>query len=461
MPAEAPETVPVLVIDAPPVDGFVPHIAVATTDAKKSFDEWDATPSAVIGNYTFADPHINYGFGLFDTGAGVSVISHANADRFNVLTQYTFNTGLFVEVGGVTGSVDAWVSQPIGLWMAGLGAIDKSTLELDTSALVGEWNVSVAMGQVPAPGAPDIATAIGSPMAVFYETLIRNDLTHTVERDGETYTGPDITFYNLDDPAAPDYPNSVPLELRPAGAAAVYYWPCFASLQYCPGGDGSPSLPSFLIGVSSQSLYFASSVSLGDNGNSAMDRDGFMVDTGAQVTVLGSSLAAVLGLNPNQPEFVVEIEGVDGQVIDAPGFYIDTLGIAAIGEWLTYTNTPVILLDIASPEGGTLEGIIGMNLLTRYNFVFRGGGLSGGLPWLDFEALPPINADYDGDGDIDSVDFAYLQTCMTAEGVPQTDLYCEGAFLDGDSDIDQHDLDLFVDCARGPAVTPPPYCTGG
>ena len=42
---------------------------------------------------------------------------------------------------------------------------------------------------------------------------------------------------------------------------------------------------------------------------------------------------------------------------------------------MRFTNVPVILLDVASPEGGTLDGIIGMNLFVEYNFVVKGGGL--------------------------------------------------------------------------------------
>jgi len=59
----------------------------------------------------------------------------------------------------------------------------------------------------------------------------------------------------------------------------------------------------------------------------------------------------------------------------APGFYIDTLEIPALGRWFRATNVPVVLLDIASPEGGTLDGIIGMNLFVDCNLILRGGGL--------------------------------------------------------------------------------------
>jgi hypothetical protein len=59
----------------------------------------------------------------------------------------------------------------------------------------------------------------------------------------------------------------------------------------------------------------------------------------------------------------------------APGFYVDSLEIPALGRWLKATQVPVILLDVSSPEGGTLDGIIGMNLFVDFNLIIRGGGL--------------------------------------------------------------------------------------
>ena len=65
--------------------------------------------------------------------------------------------------------------------------------------------------------------------------------------------------------------------------------------------------------------------------------------------------------------------------------------IPALGQWLRFSNVPVTLLDVSSPEGGTLDGIIGMNLFTEFNLVLRGGGLAlEEDPYLAFE---PIHVD--------------------------------------------------------------------
>jgi predicted aspartyl protease len=106
-----------------------------------------------------------------------------------------------------------------------------------------------------------------------------------------------------------------------------------------------------------------------------MDKNRFMLDTGAQVTVVGSRIAARLQLDPSDPEFEVEIQGVTGDVIMAPGYYIDAIDIPALGQWFQARQVPVVLLDISSPEGGTLDGIIGMNLFVDFNLIVRGGGL--------------------------------------------------------------------------------------
>ena len=113
-----------------------------------------------------------------------------------------------------------------------------------------------------------------------------------------------------------------------------------------------------------------------------------MLDTGAQVTVVGSRIAARLQLNPAAPEFEVEIEGVTGDVTMAPGFYVDTLEIPALGQWFKATHVPVVLMDISSPEGGTLDGIIGMNLFVDFNLIVRGGGLFlDGDPTLELQRV--------------------------------------------------------------------------
>jgi predicted aspartyl protease len=359
------------VVDSPPLGGFVPWITLAITD--KRFDEtsmiFEAVPeSPVTGEYMTANPDADYAIGIFDTGASAHVISHTAAAQASLSGPYL--TSNIIEISGIVGSVDAWVSQPVGIFVDGIGAIEPNGLLYDTSGMVGEWNTAVAVGD--AVGSPNLPTAIGSPLSVYYAAEFRNERQLFLTHNYEDFNGPDIIFYDREDPYIPLYPNIIPLELRPLGGVNVQYIPTIDPFNPF---EFPPASPSVIIGNLSQSIFFVHSVDLYEADKSAIDKDRFMLDTGAQVTVVGSRIAARLKLDPDDPNFELPVMGITGETVIAPGFYIDAIEIPALGEWLSFTDVPIILLDVSSPEGGTLDGIIGMNLFVEFNFVLRGGGL--------------------------------------------------------------------------------------
>ena len=384
------------VVDSPPVDGFVPWIVVSVTYARETYGNgiFQATAtSSITGSFLTTDPANDYTVGLLDTGAGASIMGYEAATRTGIFN-YQLVTDNPIEIIGVTGSVTATVSHPLGLFMDGIGAPEPNGVLSDHSGFVGETNVAIVVGDVPEPCQPDLPTAIGSPVAVYFAAEIRNDQVVTLPHEGEFFRGPDIHFYDIEDPCVPTYPNVIPLELRPLGSVDVQYtYDPFAGDIFDP--DYSPNNPSIIIGNLSQSLFFVSSVDMTNGDKSAIDKDRFMLDTGAQVTVVGSRVGARLGLDHNNPDFLVEIQGVSGGVSFEKGFYIDTIDIPALGQWLSLTNVPIVLLDVASPEGGTLDGIIGMNLFLEFNLVVHGGGLSGqDDPSLQFEVADiPLTGD--------------------------------------------------------------------
>jgi len=389
-----------MLVESPPVDGFVPWIAVSITTRRKAELELEAdVETSVRGNYpTGVNPQTDYVIGLFDTGASAHVMGYAGGMRTRIYPGLI--TASETVVSGVTGSVVASVTQPLGVFIDGLAAIDPETLALDSSNMKGESNVAIMVGQNPGTF-PDLPTAIGTPMSVYYTTVIRNDRMLTVERDGETFTAPDIRLYAADDAQAPQFSNVIPLELRPLGGVSVQYIPTLdlglggIDIDDILGGGGfasdfPPASPSVIIGNSSQSLFFVHSVDLYDGEKSALDKDRFMLDTGAQVTVVGSRIAARLQLDPAAPEFEVEIEGVTGEISMTPGYSVDAIDIPALGQWFQARQVPVVLLDVSSPEVGTLDGIIGMNLFVDFNLIVRGGGLFlDEDPALELERIEP------------------------------------------------------------------------
>jgi len=396
------------VIDSPPIDGFVPWIAVSPTDARSTDDDFYADDiDYLVGNYLTTYPQLDYAIGIYDTGAAANIMGYADADRAGVFAK-NLDGPFTVELIGAAGSIEAIVSLPLGLFIDGLDAIDPYPYDpngiLDMSGMVGEWNTSILLGQLPMPDAPDLPTAIGSPMSVYYAAHFQVDQQITVTHNSQDFTGPHITFYPWYETGIPTYSNKVTLELRPHGGV-VAYWPYIDPETF----EFVPMIPSVIIGDSMQSLFFFPEVDLTDGNKSAPAQDEFIYDTGAQVTVIGSTLAARLGLN--DPNFYVDIIDITGEITIVPGFYIDSIEIPALGQWLSFTNVPVVMLDVASVEGGFLDGIIGMNLFTEYNFVINGGGFDLQTPpYIKFEPIPyHIPADIapsGGDGKVDYPDLA-------------------------------------------------------
>jgi predicted aspartyl protease len=382
------------VIDSPPIDGFVSWVVVSITDQSGGYWDIDAVPETeVVGNHLTENPQSDYAIGIFDTGASTHVIGYDDAN-----TTGMYDTGLVthqpVELIGATGTAIGYASQPLGLFIAGLDILEPNGLLLDDSEMLGESNVSIIVGNPVE--SPNLPTAIGIPLGVYFSAAFCNNKQFSVTIDGNDFNSPYISFYSLDDSSVPSYSNLIDLELRPSDASAVQYIPCDLIGDCGVDPDGSPAIPSTIWGLlSNQSLYFLPWVNLADSNYSINNIDGFMLDTGAQVTVISRTVASGLHLNTSNPDFPVVIQDVTGEITIAPGFFLDSLDIPADGEWLEYTNVPVVVLNVQSPEGGFLDGIIGMNLFVDLDFVIKGGGLigQGYSPTLEFEPACHIVGD--------------------------------------------------------------------
>ncbi|MFI4910624.1 MAG: TIGR02281 family clan AA aspartic protease [Sedimentisphaeraceae bacterium JB056] len=407
-------------IDHPPIIGFVPYIAISFTDENLGDTSYDAQQKlSYVGTSLVANPSANFGIGIFDTGASAHVIGYQTSQSLGLSGDYL--TSNIMTIGGVSGFVDTYVSMPIGVFFSGLDAINQTDGSLDISSTCGQSNVSVVSGMQPYAGEPDLPTVIGCPMSVFYDVSINNDNPVVINKEGKRYKSPSLTVYDQGDLSSPTYSNVIPLELRPLGALSVTYTLSYEDILN-GGLDFKPGSPSVITGVGSQSLYFVHAVDLEHNGSLAFDKDRFMFDTGAQSTLIGSRVAARLGLDPSSPDFEIQAMGVNGQIVNLPGFVIDSITIPTLGNWLTFTNVPVALLDVASPEGGTLDGIIGTNLLNNYNMVLRGGGMMlQDDPYIEFEPrqtsfilgdIAPLD---NPDGQIDEQDFLLLASYWLME----------------------------------------------
>jgi hypothetical protein len=61
--------------------------------------------------------------------------------------------------------------------------------------------------------------------------------------------------------------------------------------------------------------------------------------------------------------------------------------------------------------------------------------------------------DFDGDTDVDMIDFSHLQNCLSGAGIPY-DLGCTNADIDEDGDVDQSDVTTFLPCLAGANASP-------
>ncbi|MFH1613658.1 MAG: aspartyl protease family protein [Planctomycetota bacterium] len=413
-------------IDSPPIAGFTPYVVISVTDARA--EEGDTVSyqyTTVTGDYLTGSPQTDYSVGIFDTGAAAHLMGYANASAAGIYAAslLTPNT---VTLTGVTGSAEAWVSEPLGLFIDGIQAVDANGMLCDTSQMIGQGNVSIAVGQEPEPNQPDLPTAIGAPMAVYYAAHIDNYSQVTISHNSRDYNSPAVTFYDLENPAIPVLANTVPLILVPSFAIDVEYPLDLEAIWELIFRPGQPSIITGLLG---QCLFFVHSVDVAHGPKQAVQNDRFLFDTGAQVSTIGSSLASILGLHSADPDFTVDIMGANGEISVEPGFFIDSLYIP--GDYsLELTNVPLVLLDVSSPEGGYVDGIIGMNLLVDYNLVFRGGGLyTQPGPKFEYEPATCSNpadiAPAGGDCAVDYLDLAQIAYYwLTAE--PAADITGDG-----------------------------------
>jgi len=438
------------IIESPPIDGFVPYVTVAATDAR-SYEVYDIdayTKFSVTGNYLTGSPQTDYAIGIFDTGSSAHIINAYDAWIMGIYDAGLV-TSIPITILGATGQVDALVSQPLGIFTDGLSAIDPDTFLANDSNMVGQSNVATIVGDIIE--SPYLPTVVGSPLAFFFTTVIKNSRPVTRNIDGNDITGPDIHLYQYDDSKIPAYTNKITLELRPSSGYAIQYFPCIELYEGdCPEGDGEPTTPSVVFDSmmfsAPQSLFFATRTDLA-HGSRTSQQKHFMLDTGAQITVVSESQAAEIELFQNEPNFMVEIVDVTGQSTIVDGFYVDSLEISAIPSYLSFTHVPVIVLDVNSPEGGVLDGILGTNLFIDTDLYIHGGGLAGqDQPYIKFAFLPAgIAGDIapaGGDGRVNILDLAALAGAWLAN--PLSSNWNSQADLAPDAIIDFRDFAILA-----------------
>ncbi|WP_168221952.1 retropepsin-like aspartic protease [Aquisphaera giovannonii] len=118
-----------------------------------------------------------------------------------------------------------------------------------------------------------------------------------------------------------------------------------------PGGPAPTSAPLAMVPVTVR-----------DNGREVTSY--FLLDTGAQLSMVSPSVAQALNIDLSHPSDTIDVGGVGGTVA-VPLVPVDQLDVkAANGTSLAWTNLQVGVLDLNVPGGPTIGGVFGMDFLT-------------------------------------------------------------------------------------------------
>ncbi len=383
-----------LPLQSPPINGFVPQVIFGLTDEKTADDfDWEAQRSIVPQGSSLPVSHPpKYFSAVFDSGSNTHLFSFDTYIEMDIPDSGRVGAHT-AELVGANGSEEAEISDPLGVYVTGLGnAVSPVTTALTpkSGTLRGQYNTSILTAYEDS-ALPNI---VGSPMLAQFQVGIRNTRPHHLVVNSQPIDSPHVTMGNIDTPA----PNNQWVRLTvtkasPSGTVATpTYIPSFDDFEDL---SDNPSNPTFWNALMSSAN--------GSHTGGSFSGQPFLFDTGAQVTVLSEDTASSVGFysagpNPSTPDFYVEIAGVGGQVDQVPGFYMQSLSISTNGGPITWNNVPVIVYDVVDPTDGDgfVPGILGMNLFTDRDLIINGNSANAAVGTGVF--IGPIFRQWKSDG---------------------------------------------------------------
>ena len=446
----------------PRLSGFSPLVAITTSDKRRPVLDFEHDLHYSYVGYALNYPaDQNFVIGYLDSGAAPDLAAGSYAD---ILGLSGFNLSPNPSpIAGVGGTVDGYISYPIGYFAAGLSAVNANGT-LDLGAVVGHSNVATVVAPEVNCGNGEILTAVvGLPLMSFFNSIIRIDDPRTVTVHGETFTGPDVQIqdqmYLL-----PEYARKVAMEFAggfPATTAG--YYAAFDPFE--PGSEEDPTSPTLLTvaagflptGGAFLATLFVIEGEPGPTNPAQPMR--VLVDTGAQSSIMSEAMAANLSL-PFEPDFKADVCGVGGLVTDVDGYYVDYVKINARGGALEFSRAPFVVVDLPSPEGGTLDGVLGMNFFWNRNVIFEPAlGLDGKSAFLHLsDPIPFAYGDFDLDFYVDMEDIPSFVSCMSGPGVQPVSPECDHVDADESGTVDLFDFAQFQLCFRGADTIADPAC---
>ncbi len=430
-----------------PLAGFSPFVAIMTSDARVASSEAEShiyLENSYTGTPLSSSPQfpgVPFTIGTLDSGTMCDVVFGSAASSLGVTgEQLTTNSEAIGYFGNNT--INAYVSQPLGVFAAGLAAVSSDN-SVNTDMIVGQSNKSIYAAE-PAicQGNEFMNAVLGKSFMTFYTTVIRNDIKYAVNMNGKSWYGPDIEFLPQGSTDIPAYSYEIPISFE-----GQYEEFSINSAAYFADLDGStPVFPSILSHHSNEYNFnfptdadFLVEINVTQNGN--VYPLVMRVETGTQTTILSPETALQLGLS-QAADFSVDVCGFNELLTDIPGYYLDTVAISTTTTPLNYSHVPVIVTDI---NNETIDGILGMNFFYDRNITFAPITSETGQSCTLYVSDPIdyIFADFDHSGKVDLFDYASLSTAW-GSSAGTTD-YNIAFDLKNDSIIDLADLGLFAE----------------
>lgn len=450
----------------PRLAGFSPLVAITTSNKRSLTDidfEHDTTtfydcnigaPSGSTCGALRPPANANYVIGILDSGSVVDLAAGSGATALGLTGNYL--TTNVVPIGGVGGETTALVTQPVGFYAQGLSAVGSSGL-LNTSAMVGHTNVSALVAPPIICGGVELVSAfVGTPLIAFFNTVIRVDTPIAVGHNGRIFSGPSVQVQGQSS-TLPEFERAFAMEVGGISPVTTCsYYPDFEDLI-------TPIVPTQLsftpLSFPTGGVFFSRvQARMGEpSGTNFPITMRLMVDTGAQASIISEAMAAELNL-PLEPDFTISACGVGGIIEGIPGYYIDYVRINAFGGALEFSRAPFVVLDLLSPEGGGLDGVLGMNFFWNRNVIFE--------PSLSFSSFFHVSdplridyGDYDSDYRVSLGDAAGFALCRT--GVVPSPLTpdCESLDVDTNGTLDLIDFARLQNCFSGDFPADP-LCAG-
>jgi len=293
-------------------------------------------------------------FSIFDTGSSVIAFS-AQDQAFLTGENQPIPIQIFggASAQGIGGPAVGNVSEPGTVFANGLTAANVSI----TTQGVPEFGPSIGSNSAQVPNLQVfVGTAAGSPLM---PTLTGTPILLPAPANpkglaAEIYL--DGALLNLTSIVPGLSVGMSDLDFVPAGTPLVA--PNTTGLVQVPvslsGGGSDPSVSG---AVTEAPVPIMNGLTL-SNGNSSQGGQRFLLDTGAQMTVISPGIAEALGLNLSNPTMTAQLEGIGGTV-QVPGFIIKELDVPDMGGTLRFLNVPVFVFNLAHG----VDGVLGMNIL--------------------------------------------------------------------------------------------------